>query len=151
VSEATKLKYLKIFLFSYGCMSFLIFIPLTIGFILKAPILDTGGLLNWLIWNGVICGAQPCYVPLMLFSIYFVWAVYFFRASRDPLSYLSFLDFTAWANLAHGLLMAVQTSQDFANYWSKWLTDIPFILGISIGIFLLRPKSATESSQILGG
>jgi hypothetical protein len=47
-------------------------------------------------------------VPPMLFTIYLVWAVFFFLAARNLLAYVSFLNFTMWANRFHGLLMGVQ-------------------------------------------
>jgi uncharacterized protein DUF6632 len=46
----------------------------------------------------------------MLFIIYIVWGVFFFLAARKPLAYVSFLSFTMWANLFHGLLMGVQAA-----------------------------------------
>jgi hypothetical protein len=44
----------------------------------------------------------------MLFVIYLTWAVFFFIAARKPQAYVSFLNFTMWANLVHGLLMVIQ-------------------------------------------
>jgi hypothetical protein len=44
-----------------------------------------------------------------------------------PAAYLLFLDFTMWANLAHGLLMVPQALGS-REYHSKFLTDIPWIL-----------------------
>src|SRR5215813_5466542 len=125
----------------YGVLSLIIFCPLFIGFIVQTPLLAEGGALNWLIWNGVQCGSQPCHVPPMLFIIYLTWAVFFFLAARKPLAYVSFLNFTMWANLFHGLLMAVQAAMMMDRYWSKWLTDIPFVLILALGIYLWRPTS----------
>jgi hypothetical protein len=59
----------------------------------------------------------------------------------NPPAYSSFLDFTMWANLAHGVLMAAQAFTDLDRYWSKFLIDIPFVLILSLGIFLLRPTA----------
>jgi len=49
-----------------------------------------------------------------------------------------------WANLAHGLLMAAQVFTDVDRYWSKFLTDIPFVLILSLGIFLWRPRTKAD-------
>jgi uncharacterized protein DUF6632 len=65
--------------------------------------------------------------------------VFFFLAARKPLAYVSFLSFTMWANLFHGLLMGVQAAMHMDRYWSKWFTDIPFVLILALGIYLWRP------------
>jgi Family of unknown function (DUF6632) len=73
-----------------------------------------------------------------LMVIYIVWGVFLLRASRNPAAYSSFLDFTMWANLAHGVLMAVQAATEIDRYWSKFATDIPFVLVLALGIYLWR-------------
>ena len=40
------------------------------------------------------------------------------------------------ANMGHGLVMAVQALTDVSRYWSKFLIDVPWILGIALVIFL---------------
>jgi hypothetical protein len=137
--ETKKLAALTIFLRVYGVLSLIIFSSLFIGFAFQTPWLAEVGSLNWLIWNGIQCGGEPCHVPPMLFTIYLVWAVFFLLAARKPLAYVSFLNFTMWANLFHGLLMVVQTVMMMDRYWSKWFTDIPFILILALGIYLWRP------------
>ncbi|MEO3876061.1 DUF6632 domain-containing protein [Nonomuraea sp. B12E4] len=132
---------LAVFLRVYGVLSLAIFVPLFIGFLVRTPLLaEAGGPLNWTIWNDVVSGHEHAHVPPMLFAIYIVWAVFLLVAARDPLAHTSFLSFTMWANLAHGLLMVAQAAMDLDRYWSKFLTDIPFILILAIGIFLLRPS-----------
>ena len=69
---------------------------------------ENGGSLNWLIWNDVHSGHDHPHMPLMLFTVYIVRAVFLLLAARWPLAYMSLLTFTMWANLAHGLLMVVQ-------------------------------------------
>jgi hypothetical protein len=55
-----------------------------------------------------------------------------------------------WANLAHGLLM-VPYSLTQPEYHSKFLTDIPWILGLSAAIFLLgRPLPAKGPKSFCG-
>ena len=148
MTEEKKLVALKWCLRVWGVLAFLIFIPLFVGFAVQAPILDEGGALNWSIWNGVTCGEQQCHVPPMLFVIYITWGAFALLAARKPHQYLSFLDFTMWANLAHALLMAAQAISMPALYWSKFLTDIPYIGLIALAIFLFRPAPATAGSQV---
>src|ERR1700758_5260066 len=99
-TTSPKLARLRIFLRLYGVLSLLIFIPLFIGFMVESPLLaERGGVLNWTIWNDVRFGAEHAHVPPMLFVVYIVWGVFLLKASRDPLAYWSFLNFTMWANL----------------------------------------------------
>jgi hypothetical protein len=81
----------------------------------------------------------------MLLIIYIVWGIFLLLAARDPQSYTSFLSFTMWANLAHGLLMAVQAATEFHHYWSKFFTDIPFVLILSLGIYLWGRTNAART------
>jgi hypothetical protein len=84
----------------------------------------------------------------MLFLIYFVWGVFLLLAARNPLSYLSFLNFTMWANLCHGLLMGMQALTMMDRYWSKWFTDIPFVLILALGIYLWQPRKTPENIEL---
>jgi hypothetical protein len=80
----------------------------------------------------------------MLMVIYIVWGIFLLLAARDPQRYASFLSFTMWANLAHGLLMAVQAATEIQHYWSKFLTDIPFVLILAVGIYLWRRTNTAQ-------
>jgi hypothetical protein len=135
MNEEKKLKRLKTFLRVYGILTFLIFGGLSVGFLFQSPLMNPGGQLHWLIWDDVTGHVGP-----MLFMIYLVWGVFFFLAANNPLKYRSFLDFTMWTNLGHGLLMVPMALEGSHMYHSKFLTDIPFILILAIGIFLLRPR-----------
>ncbi|MUL75107.1 DUF6632 domain-containing protein [Mycolicibacterium sp. CBMA 226] len=147
-TAAGKSRALTLFLRIYGVLTLVIFISLFVGVAVESPILaEQGGPLNWTIWNDVKAGNEMNHVPLMLFVVYIVWGVFFFLAARNPTEYGSFLSFTAWANLAHGVLMIGQTLMDLDRYWSKFLTDIPFILILPLAIYLLRSAWMTTSSE----
>jgi hypothetical protein len=141
----------RIFLRVYGVLTLVIFVSLLVGFLAQSPLLaEHGGVLNWTIWNDVRCGHSHLHVPPMLMVIYIVWGVFLLRAASDPRSYGSFLSFTMWANLAHGLLMVVQAGSEISHYWSKYLTDIPFVLILALGIFLWRrANGAGERPAVL--
>jgi len=134
------LQALRVFLRVYGALSLALFTSLLLGFIVRFQPLDSGQPMHWVIWDRLTDHVGP-----MLFVIYMVWSIYLIRAAADPLKHQSFLDFTMWANLAHGLLM-VPYSLTEPEYYSKFLTDIPWLLGLSAAIFLLRP-SATVSGR----
>jgi Family of unknown function (DUF6632) len=128
-----------VFLRVYGILTLVIFVLLFTGFLAQSPLLaEHGGVLNWTIWNDVRCGGEHLHVPPMLMVIYIVWGVFLLRAAGDPRAYGSFLNFTMWANLAHGVLMAAQAGSEIHHYWSKFLTDIPFVLILALGIYLWR-------------
>src|SRR6266542_3964885 len=134
-NESKRLAALSIFLRVYGVLTLIIFGSLFVGFAVQTPLLadEPKGALNWVIWNGIRCGSEPCHVPPMLFIIYLVWAV-------------SFLSFTMWANLFHGLLMAVQALMHMDTQWHRFFTDIPFVLILALGIYLWRPPNARENA-----
>ena len=147
--EAKRLAILATFLRVYGVLCFVIFGSLMIGFAVQTPLLadDPKGALNWVIWNGIRCGNEPCHVPPMLFIIYLVWGVFFFLAAREPLAYVSFLSFTMWANFFHGLLMAGQALTHMSHHWFRFLTDIPFVWILALGIYLWRPSARRDTSE----
>jgi uncharacterized protein DUF6632 len=132
--EGKKLKALKVFLRVYGILSLILFGGLSLGLFFHAPILDKGGALNWTVWDDM-----SDHAPLMITVIYFVWSVFLIRSAKDPLAYSSFLDFTMWANLAHGLIMIPQAS-GMHEYHSKFMTDIPWVLILAGAIAFLRPS-----------
>jgi hypothetical protein len=135
----------KIFLRVYGVLTLTIFTLLIVGFVGQSPLLaEHGGTLNWTIWNDTHCGGEHLHVPPMLMVIYIVWGVFLLRAAQNPDGYRSFLNFTAWANLAHGALMAVQAGSELDQYWSKFLTDIPFVVILSLGIYLWQRGDSSQ-------
>jgi hypothetical protein len=144
---------LRLFLRVYGVLTLAIFLPLLVGFLTQSPLLaEHGGTLNWTIWNDVRCGSEHLHVPPMLMIVYIVWGVFLLLAARDPHGYASFLAFTMWANLAHGLLMAAQAATEIDHYWSKFLTDIPFVLILALGIYVWRRSDSRQRpTQPIGG
>jgi hypothetical protein len=138
----------RIFLRVYGVLTLVIFVSLLVGFLAQSPLLaEHGGVLNWTIWNDVRCGNSHLHVPPMLMVIYIVWGVFLLRAASDPRGFGSFLSFTMWANFAHGLLMVAQAGSEMSHYWSKYLTDIPFVWILALGIFLWRRADKTQQSS----
>jgi hypothetical protein len=85
--ESSNLAKLTIFLRVYGVITLTLFSTLLAAFVVQTPLLvdpipgEAVGRFNWVIWNGVVCGAEPCHVPPMLFTIYLVWGVFFVLGS----------------------------------------------------------------------
>jgi hypothetical protein len=79
--ETRRLRALSALLRFYGVVTLVIFGSLLFGFAIQTPLLSDNprGALNWVIWNGIRCGTEPCYVPPMLFIIHMVWGVFGFE------------------------------------------------------------------------
>jgi hypothetical protein len=134
----SRLPMLKHFLRIYGWLSLVLFGSLMIGFIVQPASWDVGGRWHWLIWDRVTDHVAP-----MLLAVYIVWSVFIIRAARDPMANKMFLDFTAWANVAHGISM-VPHALMAPDYRVKFLTDIPWVLLPAIALWLLHPSSKEE-------
>jgi hypothetical protein len=145
-SETKRLRALATFLRIYGVVTLIIFGSLLLGFAVQSPLLsdEPKGALNWLIWNGIRCGTEPCHVPPMLFVIHIVWGVFFFLAARQPGAYVSFLSFSAWAYFAHGLLMVGQALTHWDTQWHRFFMDIPYEEIFALGVYLWRPRTSLE-------
>ena len=127
---------LRIFLNVYGVISVLLFGGLFVLTATSAPIIQDGGALAFMRWQ-----PHSPDVELMLEGVYFVWAIFFFVAGRAPMRYLSFIDFTIWANAAHGLIMAAQVLM-MPMYTYKFFTDIAYCIVLAAGLALLRPRGS---------
>lgn len=131
---------LKRFLSIYGWLSLVLFSGLLIAFAIQAPALDVGGRWHWLIWGRIM---DP--VPPMLLAVYVVWSIYIIRAARDPMANKMFIEFTVWANVAHGISM-VPHALMAPEYRLKFLTDIPWVLLPLIALWLMRPSANLRQS-----
>ena len=87
------------------------------------------------------------HVELMIEAIYLVWGIYMLKAARNPLAYISFLNFTLWANLVHGLLMVPQAFM--VGMVFKMFTDVAYCLVLAGGLWFLIPK-VEEVSKVEG-
>lgn len=81
------------------------FIPWIALILLGFPTLAPGGSLAPLL------RFQPYNAPYesMMAAIHIVWGLMLWRASADPRRHILFIDFTIWANVAHGAVMLVVT------------------------------------------
>ena len=133
MNQTLNLKPLKLFLTIYGIVSIILFGGLFLLTSTDASIMQDGGALRFMRWD-----VLSKHVELMLEAVYLVWGFFMLMAARKPLSYLSFLKFTLWANLVHGLLMVPQAMMVGMMY--KMFTDIAYCLILAIGLWILMPK-----------
>jgi hypothetical protein len=133
MSEAAKASWLRIFLrvLSVGILA--AFIPWITLILLDAPVLAPGGAFAPLL------RFQPYNVhyEAMMSAVYVVWAVMLWRASYDPPTHRLFLDFTIWANAAHGLVMLVATPVQ-KGLGMALIEGLP-LLGIAAVLWWLKP------------
>ena len=140
MEQTLKYKGLKIFLTIYGIVSILLFGGLFLLTSTDASIMQDGGALRFMRWD-----ILSKHVELMIEAVYLVWGIFMLLAARNPLSYLSFLNFTLWANLVHGLLMIPQAMMVGMMY--KMFTDIAYCLVLAIGLWILLPKGEVVTER----
>ena len=140
MEQTSKYKRLKIFLTIYGIVSVILFGGLFLLTSTDASIMQEGGALRFMRWD-----ILSKHVELMIEAVYVVWGIFMLMAARKPLSYLSFLHFTLWANLVHGLLMIPQAMMVGMMY--KMFTDIAYCLVLAIGLWILLPKGEVVTER----
>jgi hypothetical protein len=87
---------------------------------------------------------QPynAYYESMLAAIHIVWAVMLWRASGNPSQHRLFIDFTVWANAAHGLVMIIATPIQKGAVMMV-IESLPLLM-IAAVLWWLRPRSSTH-------
>ncbi len=83
----------------------------------------------------------------MLTAIHLVWAVMLGRAAADPARHTLFLDFTIWANAAHGAVMVIATPMQ-KGMVMMFVEALP-LFGIAAVLWWLRPRSAAEGPLVV--
>jgi hypothetical protein len=140
VNKQSSLNGLRLFLNTYGVISVVLFGGLFLLTLMDAPVLQEGGALRFMRWEPL-----AKHIELMLEGVYLVWAIFFFLAAPNPLRYLSFIDFTIWANGVHGLIMLVQSVM-MPEFHYKIFTDVAYCLVLAAGLQILRPRRTTEDA-----
>jgi len=140
METTAKLQGLKIFLNAFGIVSIALFGTLFFLTSFDAAVMQEGGALRFLRWD-----ILSKHVELMIEIVYLVWGIFMLLAARNPRRYLSFLNFTLWANLAHGLLMIPQAVMVDMVY--KMFTDVAYCLVLAIGLWILLPKGEEVITQ----
>lgn len=140
MERTSKLRALTIFLTIYGIISIMLFGTLFLLTSIDAPIVQEGGALRFLRWD-----VLSKHVELMIEIVYLVWGIFMLIAGRNPLANLSFINFTLWANLAHGLLMIPQAMM--VGMMHKMYTDIAYCLVLAVGVWILAPRGGDTRNQ----
>lgn len=134
------MRLLTIFLRVWGVVSIAIFGFIFVGYAMHTTAFRPGASMHWAVWDDL-----PGHVAMMLAAIYLTWAVFLLLAARRPTEYTSFLNFTMWANLVHGVVMVPGAFEH--GYHGKFLTDIPWILLLAAAIYFLRPRASVTAAD----
>ena len=134
MNENERMRWLGIFLKVLGIGFLVSFIPWITLIILNVPIISEGGLLAPLL------RFQPYNVHYesMMAAIHIAWAFILLRASKDPAQHPLFIDFTIWANAAHGAVMVVVTHIQ-KGLLMTFVEAGPLLLIVTV-LWWLRPR-----------
>lgn len=136
LNETVRMAWLRLFLRVLSVGFLAAFIPWITLILLNAPMLAPGGpfapLLRFQPYNANY--------ESMMAGIHVVWAVMLWRAAGNPAHHRLFIDFTLWANAAHGLVMLIATpiQKGFVMTVAEGLP----LLGIAAVLWLLRPRQS---------
>ena len=125
MSEAGRIKYLKIALVIFGIIFVFGVWPLTI-------VWPSG-------WAWHAAGRSE-YLE-MIVGIYATLGVFLLIASRDPLAHRSLIWFTVWSSLVHGGIMGVQSLADARHIGHLW-GDVAALILVAVVLAVLMPRRA---------
>lgn len=123
MTEADRLKYLKIALLLVGLIFLVGVYPLTI-------VWPSG----WSWHTGMSLYLQ------MILGIYATLGVFLIIASRDPLAHRSLIWFAVWSSVVHSGIMAVQAVM-YPEHTGHLLGDVPALLIVAAVLALLMPRA----------
>ena len=124
MTDANRVKYLRIALVVFGLIFLIGIYPLTI-------IWPAG----WSWHTG-----HSDYLQMIL-GIYATLGVFLLLASRDPMAHRSLIWFTVWSSVVHGAIMAAQSFEGPENH-GHLLGDVPALLIVAVLLALATPRGA---------
>ena len=130
MTEADRIKYLRIALVVVGLIFLFGIWPLTIFW-------PSG----WS-WHS---GGRSDYLEMIL-GIYATLGVFLIIASRDPMAHRSLIWFTVLSSIVHGVIMAVQSVANPQHIGHLW-GDVLALIAVAAVLALLTPRqtAATQS------
>ncbi len=124
MTEADRIKYLRIALLLVGLIFTFGIYPLTI-------IWPSG-------WSWHM--GQSDYLQMIL-GLYATLGVFLMVASRNPLGYISLIWFTVWSSVVHAGIMAVQSLMNSEHMGHLW-GDVLALFVVAAVLALLTPRGA---------
>jgi len=130
MTEADRVKYLRLVLLLVGLIFTVGIYPLTI-------IWPTG----WA-WHA----GQSDYLQMTL-AIYATLGVFLMVASRNPLAHRSLIWFTVWSSVVHGGIMAAQSVANPQHIGHLW-GDVLALLVVAAALAFLMPRSGEAEGTV---
>ncbi len=130
MTEADRVKYLRLVLLLVGLIFTVGIYPLTI-------IWPTG----WA-WHA----GQSDYLQMIL-AIYATLGVFLMVASRNPLAHRSLIWFTVWSSVVHGGIMAAQSVANPQHIGHLW-GDVLALLVVAAALAFLMPRSGEVEGTV---
>ena len=128
MTDANRLRFLRIALIITGLLCTFGFYPLTV------------------LWpSGWAWGHGHSHYLMMIVGIYATLGVFLLLASRNPDAHRSLIWFTIWSSVVHGAIMGVQSLGDPAER-GHLIADVPALFLIAIVLALLMPRTKLASS-----
>jgi hypothetical protein len=124
LSEADRIKYLRVALVAVGLVFIIGVYPLTI-------VWPSG----WA-WHA----GQSDYLQMIL-GIYATLGVFLIIASRDPLAHRSLIWFTVWSSVVHGGIMGIQALAN-PEHIGHLYGDVAALLIVAAVLAFLMPRSS---------
>jgi hypothetical protein len=145
MDEAVRMTWLRVCLRVLAVGFLAAFIPWITLILLNAPIIEPGGRLAPLL------RFQPYNASYesMMAAIHIVWAIMLWRASDDPAQHALFVDFTIWANAAHGLVMLIATPFQ-KGFIMMVIEGLPLVV-IAAVLWWLRPRPSVSGQGAYRG
>jgi hypothetical protein len=84
----------------------------------------------------------------MFLSLYIAQGVFLLLATKRPSAHRSLISFAAWSNLAHALVMAIQTVEAWSHGIHRDFTDV-VIAGVIGGVLLALAPAKQGGGDVL--
>jgi hypothetical protein len=136
MTDADRIKYLRIALLLVGLIFVLGIYPLTI--------LWPSG------WAWHPSAEGPSVYLQMILGVYATLGVFLIFASRDPLAHRSLIWFTVWSSVVHGGIMALQAlayPQHIGHLWG----DVLALFAVAVVLTWLMPRAADTPASVRAG
>ena len=123
MSDADRLRFLRIALIVIGLICIFGFYPLTV------------------LWpSGWAWGHGHSHYLMMIVGVYATLGVFLIIASRDPAAHKSLIWFTIWSSVVHAAIMAVQSLSDPMER-GHLIADVPALVIIAAVLAVLMPRA----------
>ena len=85
----------------------------------------------------------------MFLSFFVALGPFLLLAARDPSAHRSLITFTAWWNLAHAAVMAIETVQAWNRGVRRDFTDVVIVAAIGLILLALSTARRNQSTAVL--